>query len=36
MVHRGPDGSGMHLQTEQGVLGHRRLALWTPRGAADL
>ena len=35
MVHRGPDGSGMHLQTKQGVLGHRRLAIMDPTGGAQ-
>jgi asparagine synthase (glutamine-hydrolysing) len=28
--HRGPDGSGLHVQTEQGVLGHTRLAIMDP------
>lgn len=32
MIHRGPDGSGMHLQSQQGVLGHRRLAIMDPIG----
>ncbi len=29
--HRGPDGSGVHAQTN-GVLGHRRLAIMDPEG----
>lgn len=29
--HRGPDGSGMHVQPN-GVLGHRRLAIMDPEG----
>ncbi|MFN8439894.1 MAG: asparagine synthase B [Caldilineaceae bacterium] len=35
MAHRGPDGSGMHLQSSQGVLGHRRLAIMDPTGGAQ-
>ncbi len=31
IVHRGPDGSGMHVQSN-GVLGHRRLAIMDPAG----
>lgn len=32
--HRGPDGSGVHVQPE-GVLGHRRLAIMDPEGGAQ-
>ncbi len=32
--HRGPDGSGMHVQPN-GVLGHRRLAIMDPQGGAQ-
>jgi len=31
IVHRGPDGSGMHVQPN-GALGHRRLAIMDPQG----
>ncbi len=31
LAHRGPDGSGMHVQPG-GVLGHRRLAIMDPSG----
>ncbi len=34
LVHRGPDGSGMHVQPG-GVLGHRRLAIMDPHGGAQ-
>ena len=34
IVHRGPDGSGTHVQTS-GVLGHRRLAIMDPVGGAQ-
>jgi asparagine synthase (glutamine-hydrolysing) len=32
--HRGPDGSGVHVQPN-GVLGHRRLAIMDPEGGAQ-
>lgn len=32
--HRGPDGSGVHVQAN-GVLGHRRLAIMDPEGGAQ-
>ena len=32
--HRGPDGSGIHVQPN-GVLGHRRLAIMDPEGGAQ-
>ena len=32
--HRGPDGSGIHVQSS-GVLGHRRLAIMDPEGGAQ-
>lgn len=34
MAHRGPDGEGIHAQT-QGVLGHKRLAIMDPMGGAQ-
>jgi len=34
MIHRGPDGSGLHLQAT-GALGHRRLAIMDPEGGAQ-
>lgn len=34
IAHRGPDGSGIHLQPN-GVLGHRRLAIMDPQGGAQ-
>jgi asparagine synthase (glutamine-hydrolysing) len=34
MVHRGPDGSGIHSQVD-GTLGHRRLAIMDPVGGAQ-
>ncbi len=34
IVHRGPDGEGMHVQLN-GVLGHRRLAIMDPAGGAQ-
>ncbi len=34
LVHRGPDGSGVHVQPS-GVLGHRRLAIMDPEGGAQ-
>jgi asparagine synthase (glutamine-hydrolysing) len=34
LVHRGPDGSGMHA-APGGVLGHRRLAIMDPEGGAQ-
>jgi asparagine synthase (glutamine-hydrolysing) len=30
-AHRGPDGNGVHVITERGVLGHTRLAIIDPR-----
>ena len=32
--HRGPDGAGVHVQSN-GVLGHRRLAIMDPEGGAQ-
>lgn len=32
MAHRGPDGSGVHVQAERGTLGHCRLAIMDPQG----
>jgi len=34
IVHRGPDGAGIHVQPT-GVLGHRRLAIMDPAGGAQ-
>jgi asparagine synthase (glutamine-hydrolysing) len=34
LLHRGPDGAGMHVQPS-GVLGHRRLAIMDPAGGAQ-
>ncbi len=34
LAHRGPDGSGVHVQSS-GVLGHRRLAIMDPEGGAQ-
>ncbi len=34
LIHRGPDGAGMHVQPG-GVLGHRRLAIMDPEGGAQ-
>jgi len=34
IVHRGPDGAGLHVQAN-GVLGHRRLAIMDPAGGAQ-
>ncbi len=34
LEHRGPDGAGMHVQSN-GVLGHRRLAIMDPEGGAQ-
>ncbi len=34
LQHRGPDGAGMHVQSN-GVLGHRRLAIMDPEGGAQ-
>ncbi len=34
LVHRGPDGAGIHVQSG-GVLGHRRLAIMDPQGGAQ-
>ena len=34
IAHRGPDGSGMHVQPN-GALGHRRLAIMDPVGGAQ-
>ena len=30
LLHRGPDGHGMHVQLNQGMLGHIRLAIMDP------
>jgi asparagine synthase (glutamine-hydrolysing) len=35
IAHRGPDGQGMYIQTEAGMLGHRRLAIMDPAGGAQ-
>jgi asparagine synthase (glutamine-hydrolysing) len=34
LAHRGPDGSGIHVQPD-GALGHRRLAIMDPAGGAQ-
>ncbi len=35
LAHRGPDGSGLHVEAPTGVLGHRRLAIMDPVGGAQ-
>lgn len=35
LAHRGPDGSGLHVEAPTGVLGHRRLAIMDPAGGAQ-
>ncbi len=32
LAHRGPDASGVHIQPDVGVLGHRRLSIMDPEG----
>lgn len=35
VAHRGPDGSGVHVEPHTGVLGHCRLAIMDPVGGAQ-
>jgi asparagine synthase (glutamine-hydrolysing) len=36
-AHRGPDGEGVHIEREKGVLGHRRLSIMDPeRGSQPI